>query len=325
MTRSIVFAAAVVLFTQTASADITFSFNYNDAAGTGFNANGAVGQQRRDALELAANNFSTAFSSYNANLVFDVDGTATGDTLAAAGSSGDSNFNAGFGVGEVIRNKILSGTDLNGSAADGSVTVNFASVAWQLEVNASVSSSQFDWYSTMYHEFAHSVGFASGIQTDSSGMNATDAFGTTGAQDGSWGAFDAFLTDSAGNSVFSGFDLNEATYESLLTGGASPGNGLFFNSADAGQLIGLYTPTTFEEGSSGSHLDDENSALAGFMMLAATGEGPSARQFNDLELSMFRDIGYANVAQISAVPEPSSAGLVALVLGITVLRRRRSS
>lgn len=322
------FLTCVVVFSlsQAALGGITFNFNYTDPIGQGFNAAGSTGMERRDALELAAMNFATAFSSYTAMIDMDVDGTATGSTLAAAGDAGGTSFSPGFGLNEVIRNKVLNSTDPNLGAADGTVTVNFA-IPWELDINGTVNppgpGEEFDWYSTMYHEFAHAFGFSSAIQTDMSGMNATDAWGTVGANNGEFGAFDQFLTNNLGASVFdSGSDLNEATYESLLTGGDSPSAGLFFNgsnatAANASLPVGLYSPTTYEEGSSGSHLDDNNLALAGSMMLAATGAGPSARTFSNIELGIFKDIGYSNVTQISPIPEPSSflfLGIIALML-----------
>jgi hypothetical protein len=300
---------------------VNLVFNYADAAGQGFN-DAAQGAARRAALEQAGVNFVAAFSFWNATIFMDVTGTATGTTLAAAGSNGDPNFVAGFGVGEVIRNKILSNgaTDLNGAMPDGTVNVNFATINWELNINATPSAGAYDWYSTMYHEFTHAVGFSSGVQTNNMGMSATDGFGTTGANPGSWNKFDQYLTNSAGVSLFTGFDLNEANYEALLIGGASPANGLFFNGPTSG-LVGLYTPATFETGSSGSHLDDQNAAYNGLMMLSATAPGPSARLFSGLEQNMLRDLGYNMIGQI--IPEPSSVALIGCALGLLVHRRRR--
>lgn len=324
--RHLICMVMLVALSPMARAGIVISFNYNDPTGQGFN-DITLGPTRRTALQAAANNFATAFSSYTGSIVMDVDGTATGSTLASAGDRGGPTFSPGFGNNEVIRNKLLNGADINGGTSDGTVNVNFASVDWQLDINTTPTGGAFDWYSTMYHEFAHAFGFSSGIQTNSAGTGASDPFGTTGANNGDFAAFDEFLADTAGNSVFdSGSDLNETEYESLLTGGASPTNGLFFNGANAmaandGNPVGLFSPTTFAEGSSGSHLDDENAALANSMMLAATGAGPSARLFSDIELGIFRDIGYTNIQQISAVPEPG-CGVLLLIASVGMLRRR---
>ncbi len=297
------------VFSFDAYGSVNFSFNYTDSAGQGFN-DVASGATRRGALELAGQNFASAFSSYNATIVMDVDGMATGSTLASAGS--EAMVISGFGTGEVVRNKVLNGTDLNGTAADGSVSVNLATIAWEFNLNATPTSLQYDWYSTLYHEFAHAFGFASGIGTDGAGV--PDATGD------SWNKFDQFLTDKNGASVFSGNTLNGSTYGTLLIGGASPGAGLFFNGPTSG-LVGLYSPTAFEQGSSGSHLDDQNTAYASLMMLAATGAGPSSRSFNPIEENIFKDLGYTQVGQI--IPEPSTLILAGLAFGFLAVRLHR--
>lgn len=301
-----------VLFSVEAYGGVTFSFNYSDGPGLGFN-DAALGAARRNALELAGQNFATAFSSYNATIVMSVDGLASGNTLASAGSNGM--VIDGFGDGEVVRNKVLTNgaTDLNTTDVDGTVSVNLTQ-PWEFDINTTPSGGKFDWYSTMYHEFAHAFGFASGINTDNTGA-------PTGSGN-SWNKFDQFLTDKDGNSVFTGTTLNATgtTYQPLVTGGASPGAGLFFNGPTSG-LAGLYSPTTFSEGSSGSHLDDENAAYAGFMMLSATGAGPASRTFTVLEQNMFRDIGYTQISQV--IPEPSTLMLAGLAFGFLAIGSKR--
>lgn len=307
---------------QNVNAAVTFQFNYTDAAGTGFN-DVALGQARRDALQLAADSFASSLTGYTATVVLDVTGTATGGTLAFAGSNSAANPNAGFGNVAVVRNKILSNgaTDLNGGGSDGVVGVNFG-FNWILDQNATVDggNNEWDWYSTMYHEFAHAIGFSSGVFTDGNGLNPTDGFGLD--QGGSWNKFDEFLQDVNGNLIDGNFDLDAAAYEAALVGGPSPAGGLFFNGPTSG-LAGLYTPNPFEQGSSGSHLDDQNPMLAGLMMLAQTGAGPSARIFSALELNMLKDIGYDMIAQITPVPIPAAILLFATGLGLLGFGKRR--
>lgn len=310
-------------------AAVTFTFNYTDPAGEGFNAAGTLGMQRRGALDLAGQNFATAFSSYNANIIIDasqISSSAPADALMGAASASGGPIANGFGLNEVVRNKVLSNgaTDLNATDADGEVSVNF-SQPWLLDVNATPTISQFDWYSTAYHELSHAMGFASSIFT-TDGSGGVDQ---SGENPGAWNKFDQFLSDMDGNSVFSGNTLDQTTYASLVTGGTSPGAGLFFDTLAGGADIeyGLFSPSpSFESGSSGSHLDTDNPALAGSMLLHATSEGPGTRIFSTIEQNIFKDIGYTLVGQITAIPEPTS--MILLVLGFagmaTGIRRQRS-
>jgi hypothetical protein len=272
------------------------------------------------------------FSSYNATIDIDVDDNASGGSLMSAGTYFVNSGSKGFGVDEVTRTKILSNgaTDLDGSFADGVMSVNFG-FSWEFDYNATPGAGVFDWYSTTYHEFTHLVGFASGIVTNSSGNQARDLFNSPPGGEGSWSAFDEFLSDSAGNSVFNlpNANLAETTYQSLLDGGSSPSAGLFFNGTNSG-LVGLYSPTTYQPGSSGSHLDTDNTNndYDGFIMEHSTGPGISTRTFSTTELNMFKDLGYTGIQQIGVIPEPKHLilllGGVAL-LGVVISRQYRKA
>ena len=121
--------------------------------------------------------------------------------------------------------------------------------------------------------------------------------------------YDQFLSDRTGTRFINGTTFINDDPEGFTreaVGGTSAGfaGGLFFAgpnavAANGGSPVGLYTPEEFEEGSSIGHLDDENPALAGLMLLAATAPGPSARTFSDIEIGMLQDLGYTMIQQIS--------------------------
>ena len=94
---------------------------------------------------------------------------------------------------------------------------------------------------------------------------------------------------------------------------------------DGGSPVGLYTPNPIGEGSSISHLDDDNPAFAGSMMLQATDEGPSARTFSNIELAILRDLGYTQISQIVPIPEPATAMLALLGFAVFVSACRRNA
>jgi hypothetical protein len=281
---------ALVLSTAPARADVTFSFDYSGSTEFNDTTNGAA---RKAALEDAAAKLGRIFD-HTAVVTIKVTSSnnSNGDTLAYAGSEyGDlpGNF-VGYTPG-VIQKKILTGDDDNGAALDGEVNVNFG-FGWDLDDD--VSSGLYDFKATIIHEILHTLGFLSGIYDDGS-----DAWGTSLGDPGIWEPFDDFLSDKNGTPLIndSTFALNVAAWGAMSVGGASPGGGLFFNgplaaAANGGQPVGLYTPTSWEEGSSGSHLDDENSALAGSLMLATTDTGRFRRSLTDVERGILEDIGY---------------------------------
>ena len=305
-------------------AQLQFTFTYPTPTGGGtnlFQGNSKSARDRRAALESAASNFATAFSSYNATIEIEATGYSSpgSGTLASAGTYFVGPL-TGFGVGEVTRTKITSNgaTDYT-SGADAVLSVNFGR-SWEFDYDTQPGTNTFDWYSVLYHEFTHMIGFASGIDTDSNGQNSMDLFGNT--TNGNWAAFDQYLTDSSTTaSVFTNFDLNSGTYESLLSG---PSSGLYFNGPNAatyyGGAVPIYSPQTFQQGSSGSHL----AFIAGnHLMFPSVSSGAfGTRSFSELERQMLMDIGYTNVTNI--IPEPSHVvlGLGGIAL-LAVLARRR--
>lgn len=309
-------------FGSAAQAAISFQFNFLDSAGTGFN-DAATGSTRQAALNNAASMYSTLFGQYftNSGTVV-LDATATDNPLSSNLASAGSQVvlfggtPAGFNLAEVVRTKLQTGVDENGADADGSVNVNFGQ-SWQLDSGATVTNSQFDFYSTIFHEFTHALGFSSLIS-----QNGTGLFNTN-----NWAAYDQFLVDKNGNAAInhSTFAIDSAVWNAASVGGTSPGAGMFFNGANAvaangGQLVGLYSPTTWSGGSSISHIDTDNPTYNGMMMLHARSEGPDARNFSTVEVGMLQDLGYTPVA---VVPEPESYAMMLAGLGVLGMVRRR--
>lgn len=69
------------------------------------------------------------------------------------------------------------------------------------------------------------------------------------------------------------YALDASSWNTNRIAGPSPSAGLFFNgtnatAANGGLPVGLYTPVAWEEGSSVTHLDDENPLLQPLMMAA---------------------------------------------------------
>lgn len=300
---------------------INFNFQYQgtiNANGFGFE-DPILGAGRRAALADAAQQLGSQFEN-NATIAIDV--VSTNDIfsgfLAQAGSELIRTAQTDpFGGNEVVRTKALTGIDLNGTAADGTLDVNWANVFEISSDPADVDPlTEFDFYSVITHELTHALGFTSQINE-----NGSDTFGVLPGQLGTWSRYDSFLSDSVGDSVldFNGV-LKANVWNAGSTGGTSvTGGGLFFNGPTAvglnnGQRIGLFTPDPWVDGSSVSHLDDTNPAYAGSLMLSATGPGPSARSYSAIEEAIMIDLGYTLAGSLIVTPQ---TGLTVSDLGNT--------
>lgn len=250
----------------------------------------------RSALESAA----TRLSSYivvtsPVTVTYEVTGTksAFSSTLASAGSDFVPG-NAGF-LQTVVQNKILTGNDTNGSAADGTIDWNFGP-SWGF---SSVTSNQYDFQSIAMHELIHTLGFMSNV--DRAGSNTGKV----------WTVFDSYIVSSTGAPIInsSTYVFNTA-YNSDLTGG---NDGMYFKGPNAvaanGGPVRLYTPNQWEPGSSMSHL------AANYLMKAIINSGPGFREVSPVELAILSDIGYT-VTSGPGAP-------VLLFVGFVTLRVRR--
>lgn len=308
--------SAFILALSPAYGAVTFSFNFTDSPGIGFNDN-TQGASRRAALLEAGNIVGSLFGSYTATISIDVNGSETNnDTLAAAGS----NYNSptpgtGFTSRGDVMLKILNGNaaDPAPGLADGEVTWNFQDHLWELGTD--FQANEYDFISTAAHELLHAVGFASDIT-----QAGRDSFDTAPGDAGIWAPFDRWVAGASGSIINStDFKLDITRWNTASTGGA--GAGLRFNgpntlAANGGLPVFIYSPTTWENGSSGSHLDDAfyNGV---FMMEAATNPGAGIRSFSAIEMAMLKDIGYA------LIPEPSTTLLLLSSMGLLGFRRRR--
>ncbi|WP_186776443.1 PEP-CTERM sorting domain-containing protein [Rubripirellula reticaptiva] len=312
---------------EPAQAEVIFDFNFTDALGVGFNANGQTGSDRRQGLTNAGNYLAGFFKNYTATINMDVNGSETGpNTLASAGS----NFSAsvatnGFVSSGDVRTKILGGdaADPSPALADGTVNWNFANFQW--EPFDDFQPGELDLFSTAVHELLHAVGFASSIGQDGS-SGFSDPIGAPTA----WTTFDQFVADSTGALIDGTFALDTARWNAASVGGAGPVDGLLFNGpnavlANGGNPVPLYSPATWLGGSSGSHLDTDffngtnGNALKMMNHEGAVASGLDTRVISAIEVGILRDIGYTN---ISAVPEPGSLAFV-LASGVAVFVRRR--
>lgn len=251
----------------------------------------------RSALESAA----TQLSSYivvtsPVTITYDVTGQSSVifSTLASAGSD-FVNDGTGF-LPTVVQNKIQTGHDANGSAADGTIDWNFGR-SWAL--GSSVSSSEYDLQSTAMHELLHTFGFLSNI--DRAGSNTAPI----------WTIYDSFVVDAAGTRAINSSDYSWNTaFDPNLTGG---NGGLYFGgphavAANLGNAK-LHTPNPWASGSSISHLSTDT------LMKATVSTGPRPRVLSPVDLGVLADIGY------TVSPGPGTPAL--LFVGFVTIRLRR--
>lgn len=335
MKRILISAIALMLMPGLGNA-VTFSFQYFDVD-TGFD-DPIHGEERRQALERAAYIFgSTALGNYQGDVSLAVQST-TDNVLAFANNEIPYDPDGGgFGRPNVVRQKLLSNgaVDLNGDFYDATVQVNFDDVDWQLGLNNPNDGDQYDFYAVMFHEFTHTLGFQSTINLETGANLAGDGLAGSG-RPGDWSVFDAFITDGDGRYLIDrdSFENTQSDrFNELATNeyGWDP-SGLYFygeNAVEAtgGYLVPLFTPEEVAQGSSVSHLDEDNPNYSNALMSPYFQTGTEVRYFTDVELGMLQDIGYTEISNIdiSIVPLPGTFPLILGGVGLLAgfARRRK--
>lgn len=276
---------------------ISFVFNYGSGAQYWTTA-------ARTAMDAVAGWLSSNIVvTTPVTLTYDVVGASSPNTgnLASAFTYFASS-SPGF-YGTIVQAKILTGVDLNGSAADGQISWNFA-YPWAF--GASVRNNQYDFTSTAIHELLHTLGFLSGIADPS-----------TVSSDRNYTTYDSFITNSAGTKVIGNTYVWNTAYTANLTGS---NGGLYFSGANAvaayGGLVPIYTPSTWSSGSSISHLSDTNPNADDQVMNPYASYGVGARVLSPVEVGILKDLGYT-------VDPQSPLYAFVVVFGVWRLRRRR--
>ncbi|MDD2800368.1 MAG: PEP-CTERM sorting domain-containing protein [Methylococcales bacterium] len=318
-TITIASTLALGLLAQPAQAALTFSFNYLNP-GQGFD-DPTFGAARKSALNDAANLLGVYFSNYEANLTYDVTSSSIDEPrLASAGSS--QYVVPGTFQQSIVQTKILTNgaTDRNGTEADGYIDWNFFE-NWGLTDN--VAENEYDFKTVGIHELLHSFGFSSNIGATGTGLESKPS----GTPD-TWATFDNFLTDASGNRLVSTAGVFDSTKVAALTGGSGS---VLFNGANAvaangGVGVNIFAPTTYSDGSSTSHLDDDTATLAELIMTSSVSPGLKTRELSALELGILKDIGYTQIEAPAEVPVPATVWLMLTgLMGLLGLNRRKAA
>ena len=282
---------------------IKFSFNYTDGADLWTD-------DRRAALEQAAARYNAyLLVAHAVTLTYDVTATDSpgNGNLASAGSGLISSL-PGF-WSTVVQNKLISGVDANGAAADGQIDWNFG---YPWAIGDSVGNTEYDLTTVALHELMHTFGFMSYVGSPGSNTGRT------------WTVYDSFISTSNGTKAIRPDYTWNSAFDPNLTGG---NGGLYFSGIDAvtayGALVPLYTPSPWEEGSAISHLDDATfTGLDRTIMNAQIGTGPGVRVLSAIELGILKGIGYTVLT--TSVPGGSALATVGLVFFVRVRRRSPS-
>ena len=208
----------------------------------------------------------------------------------------------------------MAHTDLNPNVPEISASFNSDFGAWYYGTDGDTPLSSWDLESVVLHELGHGLGFISslsGMTYDSNGNPIDNGLGYWGAGGSYYLVFDKYAQDLAGTSV-----INYQSGSSAL-GNVLRSQNLYWGGPDGvaannGVRPKLYAPPTWEDGSSGSHLD-ESSYPAGStnaLMTPILNNGESIHDPGPIVKGIFADMGWAPAT--ASVPTGPGDRFVAL-------------
>jgi hypothetical protein len=189
------------------------------------------------------------------------------------------------------------------------ISANFSSTfSWYYGTDGNTPPFQVDFASVVLHELGHGLGFLGSMLVDNgSGLpecNGTSGFGCWGFGSGFPFIYDTFAEDGNGTSLLAtGTYPNPSTaLTNALTGNVGGGvyfNGTNANAANGGARVKLYTPGTWAQGSSYSHLDEIFNGTPNALMTYSLGSGESEHSPGPVTLGMFQDTGWSVTSGVS--------------------------
>ena len=234
-------------------------------------------QEAIDAFEFAANIWASHIDSPAPIEVeaewSDLGGCdlMSGVTLGSAGPS----FGVTFG-GSPIPNTVypiglfnaLAGSDQFPSNSDISASFNRAcddmgSELWYFGTDGNTPAGKIDFVTVVLHELGHGLGFTGSAKVDDgAGGVECDGVSGNGCFNGTPNTFDRFTFDASttGTSLLdtNTYPNNSATLGSVLTGSSVYFDATATTAANAGTAPPLYSPGSWQSGSSFSHLDESS-------------------------------------------------------------------
>jgi len=298
--RICIVLSAILFFSASGIAQINWKVTYQDVingSNFGFNdptlVNGvSLGQLRRDSVTVATQYLNTVLDGRGTvNLLFELSDNSQNGTLASFGPDQITNGNGTFQNGGIYQAARTNIRPFSGEDAGGKFNFGYS---WNY-ANQFTSSNSFDMVTVAIHEITHGLGFLSFTNAQGRGLNQQ----TVGTPD-IYSGFDRYLQrgNGTGGSLFN-TDINSPNFGSFtglantLTNENNPTTGLFFGGQYTREVYGgpapLYAPSTYQPGSSTSHVNDN--AEVGAVMNPSIGPN-TVRRFRNYEIAMLMDIGW---------------------------------
>lgn len=182
----------------------------------------------------------------------------------------------------------IAGKSLN-SDLEGDITLAVnSSVNWYLGTDGQTPTQKYDLVTVVIHEICHGLGFYDSFTSD--GTIGSYGFGSFPV------IYDTFVENLSGNRLTDTLKFlnNSAELRSQLIGGLLYFNGPLLRKYTSGSRAKLYAPSTWDAGSSISHLDESGTLRVNSLMTPFIDLGEAIHDPGKYTFSILGDLGWIN-------------------------------
>ncbi len=176
------------------------------------------------------------------------------------------------------------GADLSPREAE--VLAHFNSgISWYLGTDGSPGASQVDFATVVLHEVCHGLGFGGSMTVD----------GGLGSWGWDWSPYPAVydrFTENAASQPLLDFENGSTALGTQLTSQDIFFSGAQANAANGGTPPELYAPSSWQQGSSYSHLDESFNGTPNALMTYSLANAESVHYPGPVALGMLEDMGW---------------------------------
>jgi hypothetical protein len=208
----------------------------------------------------------------------------------------------------------ISGKNLNDSLeSDVSLTINSSIDNWYYGTDGNTPSQKYDLTTVVLHELCHGIGFFDSMTTNST----TGSFGYQGYPM----IYDTFIENAAGVNLTDTLAIpnNSAALRRELTGGNLYIDGPLLSYFTSGARPQIYAPSTWDAGSSISHLDEYATSEPNTLMTPFIDMGEAIHNPGKLTMSILGDVGWVNTRIIHKAGHDTEQHLNQLLLSVTIV------
>jgi hypothetical protein len=189
----------------------------------------------------------------------------------------------------------LAGADQFPSYFDIVSRFNSSFSGWYFGTDGATPSNKWDFSSVVLHEIGHGLGFSGSMRSNSGSLT----YGSPPT------IYDRFTQNAAGTPLLN-LPNGGSELASALTGGAYFA-GPYATAANGGSRIPLYTPSTWQQGSSYSHVAESFNGTANALMTFSLSNHEVVHNPGPVALCILADIGW----QVSSCSLAPPSGLTA--------------